>query len=572
MKQLRLRDKLTGYLAAGALVSSLIGWLFVQHSLALYEELIYNEAAGKFRLYSERVEEKLADLDSFAMAVAADGQIQDSLRVIKVSPGGYEAYLATARLRERLLSYPISDHQILSIAVRDAAGTEHYAGKAAISGPSLWGQLAGKAAERRGDGYWFGGQEEGQAFGSIRQIREVQNMSLRELGTLLIRVSAEGLVYASGNAAASSASILIYDGSQLIFPGDSSGLPAHFTGDGYRILEINEKKHFASSFTMAYTGWTFVYLVPYQSIFNSVALMKTALISLYMVALLVFLWAGTLLSRSITEPLEALTRRMGHVEKGQFVVEPSPGLSARSDEVGLLTRNFDRMTERLDELIRENYIKQIHLKEAQYETLKARLNPHFIYNTLESVNWLARKSGQREISSMIKALGDMLRAAVSKKELVTLAEEMDIVRSYILIQRFRFEERLQCSIDVPDELLPLLIPGMILQPVVENCIKYGVDEETGQCEIGIRVWLEDDRLVILVRDRGSSYGGLAVSGGFPQASPHGEGIGLASIHERLRILFGDGYGMHIRAAEPGAAVVITVPANLKKEAEDDGQL
>ncbi|MNI54265.1 Sensor histidine kinase YehU [compost metagenome] len=192
--------------------------------------------------------------------------------------------------------------------------------------------------------------------------------------------------------------------------------------------------------------------------------------------------------------------------------------------------------------------------------LKAKLNPHFLYNTLDSINWLARINGQAAISDMIKALGDLLRASINSKEMNTLGEELEIIRKYIAIQQFRFEDRLVCRIEVDEQWLDLPVPSMILQPIVENCIKYGVDARTGICRIHIGAKQGDQKLFVTIKDHGSGETDPASAG-----NPSG-GFGLTSINERLLLLYGEAFGVTLlEDVDGGTTVQLTVPVPVYKE-------
>lgn len=158
----------------------------------------------------------------------------------------------------------------------------------------------------------------------------------------------------------------------------------------------------------------------------------------------------------------------------------------RKDEIGRLHQGFERMTARIQNLVNTNYVNEILAKEAQIKALESQINPHFLYNTLESINWRAKAVNNREISLMTESLGSLLRATLSnKKSLVTLSYELNLILSYITIQQIRFEERLDYREQVPDGLKNALIPPLTLQPLVENAIHYALEEMTETCYITI---------------------------------------------------------------------------------------
>lgn len=581
MKRFKLWHKLIAFVIIGAVTSSLLGLLYVQRTQSLYEQLVYQEASDKLYLYSERIEEKLREIDKLTVTIASDPDIQEGLFRLKndTDSGTYDTFLAVSRLKQKLLSYPFHEYSISSIAIVDANGNEYLAGSLANTPvPAHTDEMISVAADRAGASVWTGGGGEQAKILSLRQIRATKHMDLQQLGTLVIRANADEIVNRSDRKSTSyDTSLIIQDGEEPIFPDEeriaATGLPKRdYSAEGmanrYGKLRAGDRNYLAAYFTMSYTGWTFIHLVPYESVFAQAVYMKKILLILYGCILLALIVFGLSFSRGITRPLEELTRRMTQVERGDFATRRSETMK-NVDEIGLLTINFAKMTNRLDLLIKENYIKQIHLKESQYEALKAKLNPHFLYNTLDSINWLARRKGQQDISHMVKALGDMLRGTIGGEEMVTVKDEITLLYNYLSIQQFRFEDRLRYRIDIPPKLQDLRLPSMLLQPLVENAVKYGVDEETGICDISVSGEQFGDRLDLWIADHGPGMNPdyLADAESEPgSARPQGSGIGLRSVHNRIQLLFGEEYGISIHnGIDEGTIVRVSVPVRNEQQ-------
>ncbi|TBL80747.1 sensor histidine kinase [Paenibacillus thalictri] len=565
MKNLKIKHKLFMFIIIGALTTSLLGYLFVQQSQKLYEQIIYREAEDRLYLFSERIEERLKEIDNLSISVLADSEVQRNLHIIKTSPDVYESFDAANKLKKKLLSYHLSDYSVSFIMIIDSNANLHIAG---IDAPNLDDQSKAHFRDLgyryEGKSVWVGGEQQDDNFYSVRDIKEIPDLKLESLGTLMIGIKSNKAVFSSSRESSYyDSSLMILADNRTIFPSHSTLNPQQLDLRGlrqYNLVTIDGGLYLATQFTMDYTGWTFIHFVPYGSIFKDVTIMKFVLVGLYLLVLLVLLWLGWRFSRGIARPLEALMNKMALVEKGRFSVDHPEAFTNR-DELTLLNRNFDKMTEKLDMLIKENYIKQIQLKEAEYEALKAKLNPHFLYNTLESINWLAKSNGQRTISNMVKALGDMLRYTVSKKEFVTVQEEMVNLQNYITIQQFRFEERLIYQMDIPADIRSLEIPNLMLQPIVENCIKYGVDAETGRCEIIVCAKMMKDKLIFIVKDNGPGMDqGYLIRAKETERLSSGTGIGLHSIDERIKLLFGAAYGIEIESGvNQGTEIRISIP-------------
>ncbi|KOY15895.1 cache domain-containing sensor histidine kinase [Paenibacillus xylanivorans] len=567
--KIRIRHKLVLFVLIGVLLTSGISLLYVQNMHKLYEQIVYEQTSEKLYLYSERIEDKLAAIDRMTQSIASDADIQHGLEKIKQNKNSRETYYAIRAMEEKLLSYRFFNYPIRSVAIIDYWGNDYWLGTTKDeTAPAYSKQFIAMAAQKEGGSLWKGGERDSKIFTSLREIRAVKSMDFPSLGTLIVRVNASDLIESIGsNHPSSNNKLLIYEDHTPIYwndeqwrdkPMPSSLIQNERSGERYEMITLNHHKYLSTLSTMSFTGWTLVNLVPYESLFQQAILMKKILLLLYTFILVSLVWIGLIFARSITRPLETLAFRMSKVEQGDFVTYREEPVR-NGDEIGWLTNSFDKMTVSLDRLIKDNYIKQIHIKESQYEALKAKLNPHFLYNTLDSINWLARRQGQERISSMVKALGDMLRSTTSRKEMTMLQEEIQHVNNYLLIQKYRFEERLQCEINIPDELNRCYIPAIILQPIVENAIKYGIDELTGECHITISGERFGEQLDIWIADQGPGMDTHYLE------QDSGDGIGLRSIHERLRLLYGEPYGIGIlEGIDQGTIIRIRIPVLLKE--------
>jgi two-component system sensor histidine kinase YesM len=276
-------------------------------------------------------------------------------------------------------------------------------------------------------------------------------------------------------------------------------------------------------------------------------------------------------ARGITDPIEILNAKMKKVRFGNFEYhEEQDQKPTAMDEAGQLHRNFRIMLERINELIKENYQKQLTIKDTEFKALQAQINPHFLYNTLDSINWLARMNGQQHISRMVESLAFLLRSSIRlKAPLIPLKKELEIVRHYITIQQIRFEERLHFVLDIPMELSDYAIPKLSLQPIVENAIHYGLEQMTTPCSISIRARRDGDRLLLTVEDNGPgmepSFLQMLERG---EVKTRGSGIGLRNIDERIKLLFGSVYGIEIESERRvGTQVHLILPCEKGEQSD-----
>lgn len=298
--------------------------------------------------------------------------------------------------------------------------------------------------------------------------------------------------------------------------------------------------------------------------------MFALLFMVLLVVLCLMILASKKVSRQIAVPLSQLVVQMESIEKGDFKVDEEALLkNTHQDEVGALCRRFLIMIEKIDGLIKDNYIKQLTIKETQLRALQAQINPHFLYNVLESVNCMAVIAKQNDICVMVKSLSRLFRSAMSNQEMDhRLADELELIQSYVSIQKIRFPDRLDFSMSVDEAVTQCRIPKFLIQPLVENSVLYGV-ETTGQsCCVQLEVTqLPDDRIRISVTDDGmgmeTQYIEDILAG---VVKPHRHGIGIRNIKERIEMVYKGRGDMRIESeVGEGTCIIITVPLNEKEE-------
>ena len=291
------------------------------------------------------------------------------------------------------------------------------------------------------------------------------------------------------------------------------------------------------------------------------------------IATFVLLFAGMLflmgrMSEWITRPLVKLIESMQIVATGDFqaaknVIENED----QQDETGMLSKEFYIMLEKIDALIHENYEKQLLIKDTKYKMLQAQINPHFLYNTLNAINWMVKSERNQDAVKMIMRLGELLRAAFAEDPYIKIAEEVEVAKSYMTIQKYRYGHRIEFEVETEGDLTSFICPRMILQPLIENSIYYGAESMAGTCRIKTSVIEEETLIIFEVSDTGTGMSEeeleLVRSAKF---IPKGHGIGITNIKERLNISY-ENYGFEIDSnLGQGTVIKISIP---KVERIDD---
>lgn len=264
-----------------------------------------------------------------------------------------------------------------------------------------------------------------------------------------------------------------------------------------------------------------------------------------------------LLSKSLTRPISELKQGIEKVEKGYLDTRI---VTNRKDEFGELSDSFNRMNENLQQYTQELVERQREISEIRIRLLQAQLNPHFLYNSLDTIKWLAKMNEVSKVADVASDLAHILRNSISNDQFITLKEELDVVESYIEIQKIRFSGRFKHSFFVSEELLDIKIPKLILQPLVENSIIHGLeDKESGQISITGRLHSGD--LLLTIRDNGCGMHKDIVDkynqGNFDKEKGH---LGIYNVYYILKLYYGVNCSIHIISnPDDGTEVNITLP-------------
>jgi len=266
--------------------------------------------------------------------------------------------------------------------------------------------------------------------------------------------------------------------------------------------------------------------------------------------------------RSITKPLRKLNEVTRQVAEGNLAVRSDV---QTGDEVGVLSDSMNTMIDKINALLEQVTTEQMRLRKAEFELLQSQINPHFLYNTLDAIIWLAEAGEQKKVVGMVGSLSEFFRTSLNRgKDIIHIKEELLHVRSYLEIQQVRYQDILNYEINVPEELGNYLIPKITIQPLVENALYHGIKNKRGSGKIVLRGRKEENRLVLEVEDDGigiSKERLWQVKDGIQRKILTGKDIyGLYNVNERIRLNFGEEYGIDIQSTYgEGTLVQVILP-------------
>lgn len=304
-------------------------------------------------------------------------------------------------------------------------------------------------------------------------------------------------------------------------------------------------------FSEPHKDWYIVKRIPYHVLYQSAR--ETALMNILigMVSLVFVAFATMWVSYKFTAPINVLIANMKNVEKGEFRADFD---SLGNDEFGLLGRHFKMMIAKINHLIEREYKLEIEKKSTQLSVLQSQINPHFLYNALQSIGTLALKHQAAPVYSLLTSLAKMMRYSINMQEdYVTLASEVQHAKAYLSLQKQRFDDRFDYDLRIEPEAEAIQVPKMILQPIVENCFKHGFDQWEGKAFIGIEACKRKDRLCITIKDNGigiaQEEAARIQEGLFNDIAPKEGSVGLKNIYDRLQIYYPHEARMLIRTSE-----------------------
>lgn len=530
-----------------------------------YDSLLYSSMAESLSLFVREIEANLQSVSNASSFIISDQSVQGVLEEYITAETQIKKSAAGTNLYALLHTHATLNKYITAISVRMENGEVITAYTNPLTrDEAFYEQVAALARENDGRPVWM--RPEGETRGIIctRTIRKIRFLSLQELGVLIVHVDLEKIIRDSQYSAdGQKPSIAILAEGKTIYPEDAPDLSNLLPPDTpYTILELEGERQFVVQRPAGSLGWIYVRFSPYNNIFESIMFSQFIFVAAVAVAIGLSILVANLLTQNITRHFDRLGKKMDSFQSGDLQpLDVHYDYSWRQDEMGAIHRHFDQMLRSISELIEDNYVKQLLIKDSRIKTLEQQINPHFLYNTLNSIHWRATAAEQPEISRMVQALGSLLRNTLSEHaDAIPLSRELVFVDNYMEIQKMRYEERLEFTTMIDPSLMELPIPKMSIQPLIENAIKYSLEEVTEACSICLRAEKRDGAAVIEVINSGSFIDeDILDKLARGEQTPKGQGIGLSNIDSRVKLLFGREYGLTFHNRDECACVAITLP-------------
>ena len=567
-----------------------IGVTSYQKSAEIIEQKSINYSLDILKMIELRFKDLSASMQGLTLELLYDNRVYDAL-----SSKGYEdnitIYNRTNEIRSILRQATLSRNEIQSICLvtknRRFYSFDSDNGKIRIEFTLPYDSIVEAARKGRGKLVWFLEKQEGQV-SEIYVTRMVYDRdSYNEIGLIAINIKKEYLesVYTDlSKESLNYISILSENNEEIIKQAENSGILKNFYRQqlqGKRGFYTDSKAGMLVSYVqLEDPSWKIVYHIPLKELYREMDTLKRWVLLIIVYGLIILSVLSVLTSVDIITPINKLVEGMKKVERGNKHEDIELD---RSDELGYLSESFNRMSKKIDYLVNRIYKEEIALKEAEIKALQAQINPHFLFNTLGNINWMAQLNGVPEISETVSALAKLIDGSIGRGDrTISLREELEYIDNYMTVLKNRYEDKFEVIKILDDGLMDKKIPRLLIQPLVENAVKHGIGKSRRKGIIRLEAFREEGHIVFEVEDNGMGMTAeelealnkrlqedeLILEGN--GAVPARKSIGLENVNRRIKLLYGSSYGVKIESSyDEYTKVTVRIPDEQVPEGDKD---
>jgi two-component system sensor histidine kinase YesM len=332
---------------------------------------------------------------------------------------------------------------------------------------------------------------------------------------------------------------------------------------GYFFREEDGEKVYYNFYKSSFTNWIYLFRIPGKELFSGYDIVQKWVIIVTVFFIIVGIVCSRIIAYNISKPIIRIIKEMRNIEMNNLLVNVNYD---GKDELTSLASSFNSMIDQVRRLMKKESDLQRMKHELEMRAMQAEINPHFLYNTLEAINWMGRMNNIPKICDMTTMLADMMRYSINRMDdLVTLKEELEHVSKYLNIQQIRFEDKLSVMMDIDEHILQTLVPKLTLQPIVENAIVHGLSDKIGMGKIRIIGTKQEGKIELKVEDNGCGISQEKLKEFREQGNiaRNHRGIGVNNVNQRIRLFFGEQYGLRFTSeVGKGTRVTILLPEQL----------
>ena len=580
LKNLLLFKKIFWIMTIAIILLCLIYMGNLHYLIKAYDKNLYEVTAKELNISTSTMEEKMKVIERISEEIATNQVIQENLSKLAKPQESDRTGKLKREVYEELYRYFYTSPYVTTISII-LDDSEIHMGQEIFWTEDRKEAISVSSEKAEGRAYWEYGEKSKRKVACVRQIRQMEYVTLKPLGIVYIDTDMKNLIRDSLKKTGyedTGGRFLLYGKDGIVYSENKEDEKecGKFSSEGekhYSVETVNGIKEFVINGTMWKNEWQYLYFRNYDQLFSQLKWVKViTILSAGICGIIILLIVRRILG-GIFKHIDYLLQKIENFGSGKMNEEQAKmQYEGRTDEIGQLHRAFDEMSHSVKVLRDENYEKQILLRDAEIKMLEQQINPHFLYNTLDSINWMAQMHGADEISEMALALASLFRTSISeKRELILLDEELELLNNYIKIQKIRFKDRMEFEIVRLGDIGELYIPKLCIQPLVENALKYALECNDEVCTIQVRIEKVDQYCRIQISNTGSEFAqDLLEKLKNQTVIPQGTGVGIINIDSRLKLIYGNRYGLKFRNEDNRAIVELQIPLKREKEDEKEG--
>ena len=521
---------------------------------------------------TNNLENNIQKIEDINVQILSSQVIQSQLKIVNEKClDSYDLAQCRQKIERELSNWALYASYVVSVSVISREGIE-FAVKKIETGGTQFGFAEDEIYEANGSSLW-GITGEKNRICVAKAILDFDTMKPAGYINIVYENSYLSDILADNSSKYSGASYVVNTHGRIMVANKEGYVGENFPVKLSDLRASNTSRYDMFSSTQAFyfvgnempNGWSLVQTVSVKEFnkeMNHLIVLAAGIVLLVLEISLGFVWYVT--SR-IAYPAKELMESMKTLAKDN---EYPRVKIVSNDEIGMIGLEYNKMAENIETLIEKVYKMELTQKQAELEFLQMQINPHFLYNALDTISWMALAKGNMDVSEMTIALAELLRATIKKESFITLREEMNTVKDYLLIQQERFGDKISAEYFVEEDAYSCMVPNFILQPVIENAIIHGLEPKIEKGKVSINISIQDEFLTFLVEDNGVGMDEKEILDLYKKCRENNtkQSIGLKNVYRRLLLCYGEASMLKIESKkEQGTRISFLIPRNISKE-------
>lgn len=521
---------------------------------------------------TNNLENNIQKIEDINVQILSSQVIQSQLKIVNEKClDSYDLAQCRQKIERELSNWALYASYVVSVSVISREGIE-FAVKKIETGGTQFGFAEDEIYEANGSSLW-GITGEKNRICVAKAILDFDTMKPAGYINIVYENSYLSDILADNSSKYSGASYVVNTHGRIMVANKEGYVGENFPVKLSDLRASNTSRYDMFSSTQAFyfvgnempNGWSLVQTVSVKEFnkeMNHLIVLAAGIVLLVLGISLGFVWYVT--SR-IAYPAKELMESMKTLAKDN---EYPRVKIVSNDEIGMIGLEYNKMAENIETLIEKVYKMELTQKQAELEFLQMQINPHFLYNALDTISWMALAKGNMDVSEMTIALAELLRATIKKESFITLREEMNTVKDYLLIQQERFGDKISAEYFVEEDAYSCMVPNFILQPVIENAIIHGLEPKIEKGKLSINISIQDEFLTFLVEDNGVGMDETEILDLYKKCRENNtkQSIGLKNVYRRLLLCYGESSMLKIESKkEQGTRISFLIPRNISKE-------